>query len=160
MTLPGTKFSEEHKARIGLSRLGEKNPMWKGNGVGYSSLHQWVRLRLPEPKACQCCNKQVPLDLTNISGKYLRDLSDWEYLCRRCHMASDGRLKIFATARIRYWKELLKDKEKYVAWIAKQKIASTGKKRSQETRQKMSLARKNYFIRLKKEKYKIEQKDV
>lgn len=30
--------------------------------------------------------------MANISGKYKTDLSDWEYLCRRCHMKKDGRL--------------------------------------------------------------------
>ncbi len=37
-------------------------------------------------------NECIPLDLSNKSGKYKRDLIDWEWLCRRCHMIKDGRL--------------------------------------------------------------------
>lgn len=33
------------------------------------------------------------MDLANKSGKYLRDLSDWWYLCRKCHMTIDGRIE-------------------------------------------------------------------
>ena len=31
--------TEEHSRKLGLAKLGEKNPMWKGDKVGYSSLH-------------------------------------------------------------------------------------------------------------------------
>ena len=74
------------------SRLGKKNPMWKGNKVGYGALHDWVKWWLPKTKLCQECKLVSPYDLANISQKYRRDLSDWEWLCRRCHMKKDGRL--------------------------------------------------------------------
>lgn len=32
------------------------------------------------------------LDIANVSQRYLRDISDWRWLCRRCHMISDGRV--------------------------------------------------------------------
>lgn len=72
--------------------VAEKNGQWKGNKVGYSGLHDWVRRRLIPPKKCRC-GYEGKLDLANKSGKYLRNLSEWEWLCRRCHMESDGRLK-------------------------------------------------------------------
>jgi hypothetical protein len=97
--LKGTKFSEEHKRKIAITKLKDKNPMWKGNDVGYSSLHQWVKRWIPEPKLCQICNKVKPYDIANISGNYLRDLKDWEWLCRRCHMIKDGRRSIFLSYR-------------------------------------------------------------
>lgn len=75
--------------------LAEKNGMWKGNKVGIKSLHYWIRRRKPIPKLCEHCKKNKPYDLSNISGKYKRDLNDWKYLCRRCHMKSDNRLKIW-----------------------------------------------------------------
>lgn len=75
-----------------LSKIGEKNPMWKGDQVKMNGLHDWVHRRLPKPSLCNNCKLVQPYDLANISGKYLRDLSDWEYLCRKCHMLSDGRL--------------------------------------------------------------------
>jgi hypothetical protein len=39
---------------------------------------------------CQQCRK--PYDLANVSVEYKRDLNDWQWLCRRYHMLSDGRL--------------------------------------------------------------------
>lgn len=73
----------------------EKNGMWKGSKVGLEALHIWVTKRKPKTKFCGKCKKSPPLDLANISQKYKRDLSDWEWLCRRCHMVKDGRLKKF-----------------------------------------------------------------
>lgn len=75
-----------------ISKLAEKNPMWKGDKVGLGQLHTWVRERLPKPKLCECCKKVPPLDLAN-KGTYNRELSNWEWLCRRCHMTKDGRIK-------------------------------------------------------------------
>lgn len=73
--------------------VGSKNPMWKGDDVGYIALHAWVKRHLKEPKNCNVCSKKKPLDLANISQEYKRDLDDWEWLCRSCHMIKDGRIK-------------------------------------------------------------------
>ena len=72
---------------------GANNGMWKGDKVGYIQLHCWVKNHLIEPQTCRDCNKPKKLDLANISGNYRRELSDWEWLCRRCHMLKDGRLE-------------------------------------------------------------------
>jgi len=88
----GTKRSEETCRKISESRIGEKNSQWKGDNVGYISLHEYVRNHKQEPDACVICGEDKPLDLANISQEYKRDLDDWEYLCRRCHMIKDGRL--------------------------------------------------------------------
>lgn len=66
--------------------------MWTGDKVGYQAVHGWVRRRLIKPKVCVDCKDNPPKDLANISQKYLRNLTDWEWLCRRCHMIKDGRL--------------------------------------------------------------------
>lgn len=65
---------------------------WKGDNVGYGRLHAWVRQNKPEPKHCVDCESSPPRDLANISQEYKRDIDDWEYLCRRCHMLKDGRM--------------------------------------------------------------------
>lgn len=70
---------------------GENNWMWKGEKVGYTSLHSWVKRRLNKPKECQDCGEEKRLDLANISQEYKRDITDWEWLCRKCHMTKDGR---------------------------------------------------------------------
>ena len=69
----------------------EKNPMWRDD-VGYSSLHLWIKNYKQKPKVCEICKKYPPHDLANISGKYKRDINDFEWLCRKCHMIKDGRL--------------------------------------------------------------------
>lgn len=79
-----------------IDQWDEKNPSWKGDKVGYSGLHHWVRRRLLKPVACSDCKKIKDLDLANISGEYKRDLADWEWLCRLCHMKKDGRLVALA----------------------------------------------------------------
>ena len=89
----GIKRSKEHKNSIRESKLAENNPMWKGDKVGYAALHKWIKSRLPKPKFCQNCKKISPYDLANISQDYVRDLLDWEWLCRKCHMMGDGRIK-------------------------------------------------------------------
>lgn len=95
--LTGIKLSKERclklsKSHIGLTR-NEKHGNWKGDAVGYTALHLWVQRRKPKPKTCECCGKRKQLlDLANISQLYKRDLTDWEYLCRKCHMTKDGRL--------------------------------------------------------------------
>ena len=86
-------------------QTGEKNRMWKGGitkkyykkhprilSNSYSAIHRWLHRRIKKPKFCECCMTNPPRDLANISQKYKRDLSDWEWLCRRCHMTKDNRL--------------------------------------------------------------------
>jgi hypothetical protein len=73
--------------------IGEISGNWKGENAGYTAIHHWVRKRKNNLNICEKCGKKTDfLDLANISQKYSRDLSDWEYLCRRCHMEKDGRL--------------------------------------------------------------------
>lgn len=107
--LKGRKLSEEHKRKIAISRIGfkhsaeskrkiskkcrdSKNSMWRGDSVGYSSLHKWVSRKMPKPDSCSCCKSRPAMDLANISQKYRRDINDFEWLCRSCHMKKDGRI--------------------------------------------------------------------
>ena len=72
--------------------INEKNSMWRGDNVKIPALHSWARRRLPKPQLSENCKERKPHDLANKSGQYKRDLSDWEWLCRKCHMESDGRM--------------------------------------------------------------------
>ena len=85
-------LTEEHSRKIGLANTGYRNGMWKDDSVGYSGLHLWVRSRLPKPNKCQICNIKPSLDLANITGTYNRDFNNWKWVCRGCHMLSDGRM--------------------------------------------------------------------
>ena len=76
----------------GIHRLNELNPNWKGDNVGLSPLHRWIKKNKLKPKTCEICEMNEPLDLANISGEYKRDINDYQWLCRKCHMESDGRM--------------------------------------------------------------------
>ena len=69
--------------------FGEKNPNWKGDKVGLIALHEWIKNHKPKPDFCEECNKVKPFDLSNISGEYKRDINDFRWLCRSCHMKED-----------------------------------------------------------------------
>lgn len=73
--------------------IAEKNGQWKGDEVKYGALHLWVRSRKQKPDSCEDCNQKKSLDLANKNGNYTRNLDNWSWLCRKCHMISDGRLK-------------------------------------------------------------------
>lgn len=70
--------------------LRDGNPNWKGDNVGYSALHTWIKRHLEQPQTCRDCNQPKILDLANISGQYKRELSDWEWLCKSCHVTKDN----------------------------------------------------------------------
>lgn len=80
-----TKFCSKKCSKTGMN-----NPQWKGDDVGYKSLHGWGNRNIDKPLNCQHCGKKKKLDLANKSGKYLRDKNDWIWLCRSCHMIMDG----------------------------------------------------------------------
>lgn len=80
-----------HHDRKGIN-LGEKNGQWKGDTVSIESLHDWVKYWKVTPILCKICKKVPPRDLANISQEYKRDLNDYQYLCRACHMKSDHRM--------------------------------------------------------------------
>jgi hypothetical protein len=69
---------------------------WKGENVGYNSLHKFIRRKYGKPIACENCNKigckngrNWNIDWCNISGVYSRERDDWKGLCRKCHIQHD-----------------------------------------------------------------------
>jgi len=72
---------------------GKNNGMWKGNQVGYGALHAWIKRHKPKPKVCEICKIKEPYDLANISGEYKRNVNDFQWVCRSCHMKLDGRVQ-------------------------------------------------------------------
>lgn len=85
------KRSEIERKKQGVAKKGSKNPMWKDGKLSRTGLHSWIRRNKPKPERCEICNFEKPLDVANVSGTYKRELSDFQWLCRRCHMKSDGR---------------------------------------------------------------------
>jgi len=91
-----------YKTRIGVKRpehskkmSGNGNPRWTDKpSMKMDNLHAWLHRRIPKPKLCVKCRKVKPYDLANISGNYLTKLSDWIWVCRKCHIHSDERIHI------------------------------------------------------------------
>ena len=107
---------------------GSNNPSWRGNDVGYHGRHKRMYKTIPKPNLCQRCNSSPPAELHNISGEYRLDVNDWEYLCVRCHMMTDGRIE-------RNLKHGFPQPEESKE---KNRLAHLGKRASLETRLKMS----------------------
>lgn len=96
----GIPWSEEMRIKISQSLIGKPNLLireknhylWKGDNVGYSSLHAWVRKKLGTPSKCKHCGTTtaVKFEWANISGEYKRELTDWIRLCKACHNKYDN----------------------------------------------------------------------
>jgi len=109
--------SEEHRGKIGEAHKGKKQSpetiekrrlkligriawnkgvlegegnAWKGDNVGYSGLHEWVRKHLGKPTECVYCGKdEGKLNWANVSHEYKRELEDFMSLCISCHRKYD-----------------------------------------------------------------------
>ena len=74
-------------------KKGKFHHCWKGENCSYSTKHK--RLYSTFGKANKCENKNCTyknpkrFEWANISGKYLRDRSDWQMLCTKCHHLYD-----------------------------------------------------------------------
>jgi len=89
----GKEIGERSTYCYSCSKLGERNPNWKGETVGLNSLHQWLKTHNTKPKLCERCKKASVFDLANKTGHYTRNIEDYEWLCRKCHIGTDGRYK-------------------------------------------------------------------
>lgn len=85
-------YSLEYKKQISERMKGANNPNWQ-NTPSYMAVHLWINRNYPKPDFCEECNISPPFDLANITGIYERDLKNWKYLCRKCHMTIDNRIK-------------------------------------------------------------------
>ena len=87
----GRHHTEEAKQKMKLAvKKADKSPYWKGDDASYGQLHLWVRRHFPKPMLCEECSKEKSwLDLANITGVYDRDINNYRYLCRKCHMKYD-----------------------------------------------------------------------
>lgn len=67
----------------------------KGNyRIGYTNIHAYIRLRYDIKKECEFCGKKCKTQLSNKTGKYLRDIKDWQELCPKCHRQYDLKNKL------------------------------------------------------------------
>lgn len=92
----GRKFCS-NKCR-GLILRDERSGPWRGDKVKYRALHAWIEKRLGKASEKKCtlfetnyCTKKI--DWSNVSGKYKRELSDWQPLCHRHNCRYNNRRK-------------------------------------------------------------------
>lgn len=85
-------WSPERKLKMRADIL-DKSVKWKGEKAGYQSKHQVARKHFLKDK-CEHCNVVKNLHMANVSGKYLREASDWKTLCAKCHYKFDKKLHL------------------------------------------------------------------
>lgn len=78
---------------------------FKEKGYGYTAIHKWLSYHYTKTGICKRCGKNTKIDpkkkfrkqprtqWANISGKYLRDINDYEELCISCHVKSHDFIK-------------------------------------------------------------------
>lgn len=96
--LKGNKYRKGHKPSNAFKSEDvkrENNPNWRGDGVGYFALHDWVYRTLGRPMQCENCGStdHKRYEWANLSGEYKRDTSDWARLCKMCHHLMDGSMR-------------------------------------------------------------------
>lgn len=70
--------------------------IFNGDLNKYNRIHYWVRAKLGRPNRCEECGVSGPKESnhfyqwSNISRKYLKELSDWRRLCKYCHIRQDS----------------------------------------------------------------------
>src|SRR3954468_20840538 len=56
----GHTMSENQRIKLSLIKQGKNNPNWKGDGVGISALHAWVKRHLKKSPLCDKCGLVKP----------------------------------------------------------------------------------------------------
>jgi hypothetical protein len=93
------------KTRTGVKRdngFGTKSSGWKGNKAGYRAVHLWLNLQYGKPNYCENCKdtKEQRYEWANKTGELLRERSNWERLCVRCHRIKDDWLNKVMNKRL------------------------------------------------------------
>lgn len=102
----GMPRSEETKQKIRETKArrkhlykklaGKLNPMWKADrNISYAQKHRQMKPYFENIKECQKCGSTNDLELSNISGKYLLEVADWQILCISCHKKYDNIVRNF-----------------------------------------------------------------
>lgn len=67
--------------------------MWKGDDVGLTAIHSWIKRKLGNPMKCDICGStsKKRYDWSNKDHKYSRNKDDWQRLCVSCHRKFDNK---------------------------------------------------------------------
>ena len=90
----GKKHSKKSIEKMHKIKLKEKNPNWnntKKDTITISTYHRYIEKRKLKPKKCEKCNQEKKLELSfnHSLEKYTRNINDYEWLCKSCHMKKD-----------------------------------------------------------------------
>ena len=86
-------WTEEHRKNHKLAFAkykGANHYNWKGDNVGYKSLHEWVRSNYGVPGICELCGEKAKEWAKRKGFNYSRDREAWIELCLSCHKTYDG----------------------------------------------------------------------
>ena len=86
------EFIENSTERLIKLVTNEKtHPRWKGEKVGYVSLHKWVQKHKGKPSKCEFCGTEENrrYEWAHIKDKLGRNLDNWIRLCVSCHRKYD-----------------------------------------------------------------------
>ena len=88
-------WDQKEKEKISESLKGNKRRegKYKYTKITYSGLHRWVTKRIKKPVVCPQCGSNKRLELTNSNHEYQMVLKDWGWLCHKCHMIIDGKMR-------------------------------------------------------------------
>lgn len=89
--MKGLRLSPQTEFKKG-DNLGKLNNKWKGDNVGYATMHGWLRRNYAKDNRCKNCGREGKTDWANISWEYRRSKDDFVELCRRCHSRYDHKL--------------------------------------------------------------------
>lgn len=93
----GKKLSRENKENISKAIIGDKNPRWAGNKIGYYGLHTWMRKTFGKANKCELnsIHKSWRYEWALIKGKtYERKRENFIMLCLNCHRSYDKQKEV------------------------------------------------------------------
>lgn len=90
----GIPKAPEHRAKIG--RFGTEHHAWKGDAVSVRAGRSRALRRYPVTPPCQVCQSPKSERHHIDENTANNEPENIAFLCRRCHMAQDGRLQAFA----------------------------------------------------------------
>ena len=81
------KMSESHKRRLRNHQYTDP----KTTKTAYGDVHKWIYRQMGRPQQCNHCGttEKRMYHWANVSGDYMRDVTDWVRLCVPCHKRYD-----------------------------------------------------------------------
>lgn len=82
-----------HVSEALRGKIGPDARRWKGEEAGYVAKHMWIIKYYGKAHKCEnpdCKSRNAKrFEWANISGNYLRDVSDYKMMCPSCHRKMD-----------------------------------------------------------------------